>query len=79
MAKNNYWISPHPDGWKAQREGASRPARVFDTQQEAEDMGRSILQNNGGGELITQNREGQIRSKDTINSDDQNPPKDTEH
>lgn len=79
MAKNNYWVSPSEDDWKAKREGASRAAGVFDTQKEAEDYARSILQNNGGGELITQNRQGQIRSKDTINSYDPNPPRDKEH
>ncbi len=79
MKKNNYWISPDNNGWKAQREGAGRASRVFVTQREAENYGRGVLQNNGGGELITQNTHGQIRSKDTINSNDPNPPKDKEH
>ncbi len=77
--KNNYWVSPDGDDWKAQRQGADRASRVFDTQREAEDYARNVLQNNGGGELITQNREGKIRSKDTINTIDPNPPKDKEH
>lgn len=79
MSKNNYWVSPDGDDWKAQREGSDRASRVFDTQREAENYARGVLQNNGGGELITQNREGQIRSKDTINSNDPNPPRDTEN
>lgn len=79
MAKNNYWITPHDDDWQAKREGAQRAARTFDTQKEAEDYARNIMQNGEGGELITQNKEGQIRSKDTINSNDPNPPKDREH
>jgi len=79
MGRNNYWISPNKDGWKAQREGASRAAGVFDTQKEAENFARGVLQHNGGGELVTQNQQGQIRSKDTIGKPDSFPPRDTEH
>jgi len=79
MAKNNYWVSPSGDGWKAKRESAARAAGVFDTQRRAEDFARNIMKNNGGGELITQNQHGRIRSKDTINSFDPNPPKDKEN
>lgn len=80
MAKKNYWITQHSEGWQAKREGSNRASGIFDTQWEAENFARDILQNNpGGGELVTQNREGKIRSKDTINRPDYNPPKDTEH
>ncbi len=79
MAKNNYWISPKEGSWKAQREGSNRASGIFDTQGEAEIFARNILRNNNGGELITQNRQGQIRSKDTINHFDPCPPKDTEY
>lgn len=79
MARNNYWVSPTTDGWKAKREGADRAAGVFDTQREAENFARDLLKNNGGGELITQSQHGSIRSKDTINSFDPNPPRDREN
>lgn len=79
MAKNNYWVSPAGDDWKVKRGGAGRAAGIFDTQREAENYARSILQNNGGGELITQGQHGPIRSKDTINSNDPIPPRDKEH
>lgn len=79
MSGRNYWVSPDPDGWRAKPEGAERAARIFDTQEQAEDYARSILQNNGGGELITQGVHGPIRSKDTINSYDPRSIKDTEH
>lgn len=79
MARNNYWVSPDPRGWRTQREESSRAAGIFDTQREAEDFARDILQNNNGGELITQGQDGQIRSKDTINHPDPFPPRDTEH
>lgn len=79
MTKHNIWVSPAEEGWKAKREGATRASGVFETQKEAEDYGRKIMQNGSGGELITQNKHGVIRSKDTINSEDNNPPKDTEN
>ncbi len=79
MAKNNYWVSPDPKGWRAQKEESGRASGIFDTQKKAENFARNILQNNGGGELITQNQHGQIRSKDTINHSDPNPPRDKEH
>lgn len=76
---NNYWVSPSGDDWKVKRAGSSRASGIFDTQKEAESYARSILKNNGGGELITQNRQGAIRSKDTINRTDYCPPRDTEN
>ena len=78
--RNNYWVSPAGKGiWKVQREDAERATGLFGTQKEAEELARRILQNQGGGELITQNREGKIRSKDTIAKHDPFPPRDTEH
>ena len=79
MAKNNYWGSPTGNDWKAKREGATKAAGGFDTQRQAEDFARNIMKSNGGGELITQDQHGQIRSKDTINSSDPCPPKDREN
>ncbi|MBA7483673.1 hypothetical protein ES707_19190 [subsurface metagenome] len=78
--RNNYWVSPNPGGkWKAKKEGAKRAAGVFDKQREAENYARSILRNSGGGELITQDKHGKIRSKDTIKKPDPFPPRDTEY
>jgi hypothetical protein len=79
MAKDNYWISPKGSKFVAQKENSNRVSGIFSTQKKAENFARTILQNNNGGELITQNRHGQIRSKDTINRTDPNPPRDTEH
>lgn len=79
MARNNYWIKPRGDDWVAQREKTERAAGVFDRKADAEALARQILKNNGGGEVISQDRHGVIRSKDTINAPDPNPPKDTEH
>jgi len=80
MTKKNYWVSPAEGGdWKAQRENSQRAAGRFRTQKEAEDFAREILEGNGGGELITQGKDGKIRSKDTINAPDPFPPRDTEY
>ena len=79
MNKNNIWISPSGDKWKTQREGSGRASGLFDTQREAEQYGRDLLQKGPGGELITQSVHGPIRSKDTINNIDNNPPKDREN
>lgn len=78
MLKNDYWISPRPDGWAVQKAGA-RAARVLDTQVEAETLATHYLTNSGGGERITQGRDGRIRSKDTIGARDPFPPRDWGH
>jgi len=79
MTKNNYWVSLANNGWKAKREGSNRAVGIFDTQKKAEDCVRRILRNGVGGELITKGRDGEIRSKDTINSNDPIPPRDREN
>lgn len=81
MSKSNdRFVSPHNGGWANQPAGASRPASVHRTQQEAIEAARQTLQNSGGGELNVQGRDGRIRSKDTIApGNDPCPPKDTEH
>ena len=79
MSRNNFWVSPHDDGWAIQRENSGRASRVVRTQREAENLGRKFLKRSGGGEMITQNTQGEIRSKDTIAKPDPFPPKDWEH
>ena len=77
--RNNYWVTQTADGWAAKREGSKRSAGIFRTQQLAEKRARQILKSDGGGELITKDRQGKIRSKDTINAPDPNPPRDKEY
>lgn len=74
-------ISQRDDGkWQNKRNDASRATSVHRTQREAVDAAKENLQNQGGGELTTLGRDGQIRSKDTIPpGNDPNPPKDKEH
>lgn len=77
--KTNYWIVQSGEGWAPRRECASRVSRCVDTQAEAEVLATQYLRNNGGGERITQGKDGKIRSKDTINAFDPFPPRDWEH
>ena len=70
-----------PDGtWVNKRHDAERASSLHSTQHDAEQAGRDMLKNQGGGELITHGLDGQIRSKDTIApGNDPNPPRDREH
>ncbi|HXF00075.1 MAG TPA: DUF2188 domain-containing protein [Solirubrobacterales bacterium] len=74
-------VSPNPDGgWDVRKPNADRASAHLDTQRDADRRAGEILRNVGGGERITQGRDGKIRSKDTIPpAPDPNPPKDREH
>ena len=66
--------------WVNKRNDASRASSVHRTQREAEDAARTMLRNQGGGELTTKGVDGQIRSKDTIApGNDPKLPKDMKH
>ena len=76
MAENDRHVVPHERGWADRRQGASRPAQVYGTQQEAIDAARERLRNSGGGELNIHGRDGQIREKDSVPpGNDPFPPK----
>lgn len=76
MGKNQ-WVVKRDSGWAVVGEGNSRATAVTRTQKEARDIARSIAKNQKS-EVIVQNREGKIRSKDSYGNDP-NPPKDKEH
>ena len=66
--------------WANKRNDANRASSLHDTQEDARDSAKQMLQNQGGGELTTKGRDGKIRSKDTIApGNDPFPPRDTEH
>ncbi len=52
--------------WRVVAPDADRASAVEDTQAAAIDRARSILSNQGGGELVIHRPNGQIRDKDTI-------------
>jgi hypothetical protein len=82
MAKNNNrTVYKRSDGnWANKKNGNSRASTLHKTQKDAENTARTMLKNDGGGELTTKGVNGKIRSKDTIApGNDPYPPKDKEH
>lgn len=79
MNKNNRHVVPDSDGgWNVVKPGSDRASAHTDTQREAVDRARTIVTNNGGGEVRIHNRAGQIRDSDTVGGgNDPNPPRDT--
>lgn len=65
----NYWTTPSSDGsWKVKREGAERALSVHDTQAGAWAETQSRARETKG-EAYLQNREGQIRERNTYGHD----------
>ncbi|MFC8731184.1 DUF2188 domain-containing protein [Luteimicrobium sp. NPDC057192] len=63
-------------GWDVTKPGSSRASAHTDTQAQAIERAREILRNSGGGELSIHNRDGEIRTKDTVPpGNDPFPPK----
>jgi hypothetical protein len=52
--------------WANERNDASRPSTVHDSQSKARERAREMLANQGGGELTTMGVNGKIRAKDTV-------------
>lgn len=78
---NDRTVYRRSDGtWVNKLNDSDRASSLHNTQKEAIDAARRMLQNQGGGELTTKGRDGKIRSKDTIApGNDPYPPKDKEH
>lgn len=76
MGKDQH-VTPKDGRWQVKGAGNSRATKLFDTQAEAVDFARGIAKNQKS-ELVTHNRQGRIRSKDSFGNDPC-PPKDKEH
>jgi hypothetical protein len=78
MARKERHVVPNPDGgWDVKAPGATRSSARTQRQSDAIDRSRQILGNQGGGEIVIHNRQGQIRDKDTVKpGNDPNPPRD---
>ena len=75
--KNDRHVTPDGDRWKVMAPGADRASSRHDTQRDAQQRAREIIQNQGGGELVTHDRHGRIRDKDTVApANDPFPPRD---
>jgi hypothetical protein len=80
MSKEKRHVVREGSDWVVKKPDAERASSRHETQREADQRAAEILRNLGGGERITHNRQGRIRSKDTISpGGDPNPPKDKEH
>ena len=78
MANKNQWVSPRPNSkWAVRGSGNSRDTKVFDTQSQAIKHAISIARKNNT-EVVIQDRNGRIRSKDSYGNDPC-PPCDREH
>lgn len=76
--KSDRFVVNHPDGWAVKAPGASRASAVLPTQAEAQARAREIVKNAGGGEVVTQGRDGKFRDSDTVApGNDPCPPVDT--
>ena len=67
---NRRYVVRHPDGWVVVAHKPKRTGIVHITQCDAIVAARSILRNNGGGELVIHNRAGEIQHRFTV------PPRD---
>jgi len=66
--------------WANKRNDADRASTLHETQRDANETAKEMLENQGGGELTVIGRDHLIRSKDTIPpGHDPNPPLDREH
>jgi len=76
--KSDRFVVKHPDGWAVKAPGASRASAVRPTQAAAQNRAREIVRNAGGGEVVTQGRDGRFRDSDTVPpGNDPCPPVDT--
>jgi hypothetical protein len=74
-------VVPNPGGgWDVKRPGADRASSHHETQGQAEQRAKEILQISGEGEAVIYNRHGQIRDSDTVPpAKDPFPPRDAKH
>ena len=67
MARTERHVVPSEGGgWDVLAPDAAQASAHLELQDQAIDRAREILRNEGGGELIVHDRQGQIRQKDTV-------------
>lgn len=76
MGRNQH-VTPKGSHWQVKGSGNSKATKVFNTQKDAIAFAKQVAKNQHS-ELITHNKQGQIRSKDSYGNDPC-PPKDNEH
>jgi len=67
-------------GWENKKNSNKQASSVHSTQADAVNAAKSMLKNQGGGELAIKGLDGKFKSKDTIPPGiDPCPPRDKEH
>lgn len=59
-------VLPDNDGWKVVSPDGDQASARAETQEEAVEQARRIIQNSGGGELVVHGTDGKIRDKRTL-------------
>lgn len=77
MAKRDYHVVKHENGWAVKREGGQRASSVHKTQGEAISAGKPLAQKNKT-ELVIHRANGRIRDSDSYGNDP-HPPRDRKH
>lgn len=77
MAKKDYHVVPHAEGWAVKREGNDRATSVHSTQADAIGSAKQHAKNNQT-EVVIHRPNGQIRDSDSYGHDP-HPPKDMKH
>ncbi len=77
MGANRRIVQQRDDNrWEVKAPQADRASSTHDSQSDAINRTRQILQNDGGGELTIKGRDGKIRDSDTVPpGNDPNPPR----
>lgn len=60
-------VLPDGNGWKVVKAENDQASARAQTQDEAIERAREIIQNEGGGELVIHGKDGKIREKRTLN------------
>lgn len=68
MSSKDYWTTKHENGWAVKREGAQRATSIHTNQADAWTEAKGRAKQNGG-EAYLQNRQGQIRERNTYGYD----------
>jgi uncharacterized protein YdaT len=77
MGKGNdgdRYVVKHDDGWAVKKENAERASNVYDTQKEAIDRAREIVDktSGGNGEVRIQGQDGKFRDSDSGRNNESN-------
>ncbi len=75
---NRHVVTNPEGGWDVVKPNADRSSAYLQTQADAVELTREIVENFGGGEVVIHRRDGRIRDSDTVPpGNDPNPPRDS--